>query len=152
MKVLSTHEADSIIRITADNPMTDPFIIDEMETYRRNNQLDYVKVKNCVGGISGDIFTYKTLEKCSKESKTSYQREHINAYVLDNPELFKIGEYEPDINLRRPDLTLTVDTSEELKYIQNLQSTLPKHNFHSISDVMKLVIEGAPECPKFYSD
>ena len=41
------------------------------------------------------MFTYDCLEKAWNEANKKSEREHITSFITNNPNLFKIGTYEP---------------------------------------------------------
>jgi len=66
----------TILRITGDCPLIDPYLIDEMLQIFNKSNLDYLS--NCLppsfpDGLDTEIFTFKTLKKTWKEAETPYQ-------------------------------------------------------------------------------
>jgi spore coat polysaccharide biosynthesis protein SpsF len=64
-------------------------------------------------GVGAEIFTFAALEKSAREGHASNHREHVNEYIQENPDIFKIGVLEVATTKRCPDLRLTVDTEDD---------------------------------------
>ncbi len=112
--VLDAIPADIVVRVTADNPFTDAEQLDAIVARLRDANLDYVHAPGLPDGAGVDAFTAAALRRCHARARTPYQREHINAFVLENPQAFRIGVHAPAPSLRRPEIRLTVDTAEDL--------------------------------------
>lgn len=110
--------AEIVVRVTADNPFTDAEQLDAVVALLRDRGFDYVHAPGLPTGAGVDAFTATALRRCHAGARTPYQREHINAYVLDNPRQFRIGVHEPAPPLRRPEIRLTVDTAADLARIR----------------------------------
>ena len=120
---------DIIVRLSADNPLIDPRIIDKVVRAHLDSGADYTY--NSVEGhfpigLDTEVFSFKNLEKTFKESKQVYEHEHVTPYIYQHPELFRIQSIEATGKLRRPDLRLTVDTNEDLKLVQEIFKMLYK--------------------------
>ncbi len=111
---LGTHPAERLVRVTADNPFTDPVLFDAIVRFHADGGFDYAHAPDAPYGAAVDVFTAAAFRRCVAEGHTDYQREHINAYVLDNPDTFKTGIHAPPPELARPELRLTVDSAEDL--------------------------------------
>lgn len=112
--VLDACPAEIVVRVTADNPFTDAEQLDAVVARLRDGTFDYVHAPGLPDGAGVDAFTAMALRRCHAGARTPYQREHINAFVLDNPRDFRIGVHAPSPPLRRPEIRLSVDTAEDL--------------------------------------
>ena len=110
-----------IIRITCDNPLIDPVIIDKIIKKFISNKFDYVSntIKRTFPyGTEVEIFSFSALEKAWKNSKNDYEREHVTPYIYDKNNQFKISNFSFHTNLSR--LRWTLDTKEDLKMIKTI--------------------------------
>lgn len=105
--------ADIIIRVTADNPFTEPRFIDEGIRKLLELNCDYLFFENIPYGTGVEIVKKDTLKKVSKEATQKKHLEHVTLYIRENEHLFHIVTISPKEQLRRPDITLTIDTLEE---------------------------------------
>lgn len=103
-----------IVRLTADNPFVDIEEIDNLIDFFRKEKLDYAHSFNSLPcGVGAEIFTYVALEKDYKEASMPHHYEHVNEYMLENPDLFKTAVLNVEETKNRPDIRLTVDTQED---------------------------------------
>ena len=74
----------------------DPCIVDDIISYYNINNYDYVSnlhPETYPYGFDVEIMNFKTLEIAWKQSKETYEREHTTPFILNNPKLFKIGNF-----------------------------------------------------------
>ncbi len=123
--------ADIIVRITADCPLIDPYIVDYVVSYHLKENLDYTcnlidetNPKSFPRGLDTEVFNTNVLKKSNELAKKPYQREHVTPYIQEHPELFKIAVLEAPENYRRPTYRLTVDTYDDLRLIREIYRRL----------------------------
>ena len=105
---------DEIIRLTADNPFVDIEEIDRLIDLFRKEKADYAEsFGNLPCGIGAEIFTFAALEKDYNESSMPHHFEHVNEYILENPDKFKTVTLTVSDSKNRSDIRLTVDTQED---------------------------------------
>ncbi len=120
---------EHICRITADCPLIDPQIIDEVSEVYKLGNYDYVS--NCrlkstfPDGMDVEIFSFSVLKSAYKNSLLKSEREHVTPYIWNHPDRFslKIVESKEDLSHFR----LTVD--EDVDY------ELMKDIFRSVADL-----------------
>lgn len=145
------NKADIIVRITADCPLIDPLIIDQVIQGFLDVKppLDYFSnalTRTFPRGLDVEVFSYKALQKAHQEAKLSEEREHVTLYLYRHPELFRIGNfcYIFDASSYR----LTVDTPEDFELITKIYESLYPTNPHfTLEDVLKL-LDKHPELTK----
>jgi len=123
------YNANNIVRITADCPLVDPKLIEQMVETFIDEQTDYMAIGiegKFPRGLDAEIFSFKTLEKINTEAHHIYEREHVTPYIYEHPEYFKTKFIEASGKLRRPDIRLTVDTSEDFKLVKEIFKNLYK--------------------------
>ena len=105
---------DHIVRLTADNPFTD---IEELDRLIDMHVADGNDYSHSFGGlpvgVGAEIFTRAALERSACEGLEPHHREHVNEYVQENPQWFRIGVLAVSADKQRPDLSLTVDTEDD---------------------------------------
>lgn len=142
IKCIKTFSCDSIVRVTADNPLTDPRIIINAVEKMKEGGYDYVRaVDGYPAGIGVDVFTNNLLRVSYESSTSAYEREHIDAYVLNHPSLFKISHLSVPPELNYPDIRLTVDTYGDYKHIKETVESNPYNYFIQPEDVVKRYCE-----------
>ena len=106
------YNAEHIIRLTADCPLIDPSICDQITEYYFNSKLDYVYTgESFAEGLDCEIFSFRVLQKAWKNAQQKSEREHVTLYFRNHPELFQCKQldYETDDSKYR----ITVDQEED---------------------------------------
>ncbi|KPA11211.1 Spore coat polysaccharide biosynthesis protein SpsF [Candidatus Magnetomorum sp. HK-1] len=110
IQTLKEYPAQTIVRVTADNPLTCPEIIKCLVKKQQEQNADYAFCENLPYGTASDIFSYNLLVSLDKEIVSAIEREHINLHVLNNIKKFKVTFTNATGKMARPDLNMTVDT------------------------------------------
>lgn len=107
---------DPVIRLTADNPFTDMDELDRLIELHETQGNDFTHSFAVLPiGVGAEIFTFSALERCMREGQQPHHREHVDEYMIENPQLFKTGELNVSVPKNRPDVRLTVDTDEDYR-------------------------------------
>ena len=109
-----------IVRITADNPLIDPKIIDLVITEFLNHNCDYATnslKRTFPYGTEVEVFSFSCLESSWTQANGD-EREHVTKFIYNNPKYFKIGSLDNDKS--HVNLHLSVDTEHDLKLISSL--------------------------------
>lgn len=135
--------ADIIVRLTGDCPLIDPKIVDKIVLSHINSSVDYtsnVVKRTFPRGLDVEVINFQTLKKTFEAASEKDQREHVTLYLLENPDIFKLKSIEARGKIRRPDIRITVDTPEDLRFIRKIFSNLYKKNeIFYIEDVINLL-------------
>ena len=112
------YKADIIVRITSDNPLTDPGLIDKIVEKLIKEKKDYTSCRliNYPLGVGAEAFTFKALEKIYHLAKSKYHKEHVTSYFSKNKKSFKISTILGLKNYSK--YRLTVDVPDDLKVIK----------------------------------
>lgn len=116
-----------IVRITADNPLVDPNIIDLLIAKHLNVDVDYTSnnlKKTFPVGLDVEVFNFVALKKAHLKAKRSYDREHVTPYIYSHPKIFKLQNIEASPKLKRPEIRLTVDIKKELQLVKKIYQYL----------------------------
>ncbi len=132
-----------IVRVTGDNPLTDPFIIEKAIELMRDEYCDYVRaIDEYALGVGVDVFRDTLIKTIHKNSVSKYEREHIDAYVLNNQERFKIAKLKAPPGLNYPDISLTVDTHKDYMNIAKIIESYPSDAFIESKDAVNRARQG----------
>ena len=120
-------DGDLIIRLTADNPLIDPTLVDEVIHVCKETGCDYAS--NMIHqtyplGYLVEAITFSTLKKVHENQHDKLTREHVTHYIRHNPQLFNIQEVFAPSDLHRPHWRLTVDYEEDFSLISEIFSHL----------------------------
>jgi spore coat polysaccharide biosynthesis protein SpsF len=143
--------AKHIIRITADCPLVDPFIISDLIDYYFDNSYDFCGIACGAGvyneknilrypdGLDAEIFSFAVLENAFKNATELSHREHVTPYIWKNKNLFNIGTLFPVKN-DYSSYRFTIDNEEDLDTIKSIYNQLYSRNkIFTFIDAIKLI-------------
>lgn len=108
------YKFDHIVRLTGDNPFADIEELDNLIELHLETKADYSRsFASLPKGVGAEIFTYKVLEKSYQFGKKDNHLEHVNEYIEENEDKFKISELKVRKEKNRPEISLTVDTPDD---------------------------------------
>ncbi|NOT24483.1 MAG: NTP transferase domain-containing protein [Acidobacteria bacterium] len=124
--VLASSSMDTryVIRATADNPAVD---IDAARRVLRvlvSSHSDYVVEHNLPHGAAVEAVSVEALRTADRLATAPADREHVTTFVKRARRDFKVIDLEAPRQLRRPDLRFTVDTLEDLQYMDAVLSSV----------------------------
>jgi len=111
----------TIIRITADNPLIDPSIVDDTIMNFQAGDFDYISNANprtFPFGTEVEVFSFNALELAWRNASLPSEREHVTPYMKNNSDKFRITNFEYTSNISH--LRWTVDYMEDLKFVRIL--------------------------------
>ena len=119
---------DTIVRLTADNPFTDIAELDRLLDFHNNCGNDYTHSFGMMPiGVGAEVFSLSALRRSHAEGHGVHHREHVNEYIPEHPELFRIGVLDVPKEKQSADLRLTVDTEEDWKRACKLAELASNH-------------------------
>ena len=130
-----------IVRVTCDNPLIDPTLIDDAIDVFVNNQYDYVtncKPRTYPQGTEVEVFSFSALENAWKNSKKPSEKEHVTPYFYNNQDKFQIFNIENDSDLSR--YRWTVDGEKDLEFVKIIHSKIKKSPI-LMKDILQLLID-----------
>ena len=111
---------ESIIRATGDNPGTDIQAPGRLLAALRSAEADYVYEQGLPYGAAVEAVTFQALAQAAREATEPDDREHVTTYVRRNSQLFRVVQLPAPAPLRRPDVRLTVDTTDDLAHVREI--------------------------------
>ena len=136
--------AKVVVRITADCPLLDPDVVDDVVRCYVDGGYDYVSNTSpptFPDGLDTEVFSFETLERAWREAKWQSEREHATPYIRKHPELFRIGNvtYVEDLSSMR----WTVDEPQDLEFVRAVYDHLESMS-SGMADVLA-VLKRHPE-------
>lgn len=119
---------DIIIRVSGDNPLIDPAIIDMVIKKMLTNKYDHISTfhkPKFPYGVGCAAFNFKTLENTYKKAKKITDREHIEPYMLKNKTVKTLFLTAPT-KLTCPEISVTIDTEDEFQKVERCAKKLTK--------------------------
>jgi len=120
------YRADNIIRATGDNPLVEPYFANNLLEKHIELKADYSSNKSEIGsnlpdGLGVEIFTFEALKTSMEKSTEEHHFEHVNEYILENKNLFKIYKACNDGGLvDNSQIRLTVDTLSDFNVVEKI--------------------------------
>lgn len=126
-------EADRVIRITADCPLIDPGLIEQVVIKLENDPfLDYAcnffPNRMYPRGLDVEAFTFATLELANRLARDRGQREQVTSQIYQNPALYRIGSVQPRQN--HSHLRWAVGNSADLQLVNQIYQHFGHQHFH----------------------
>jgi len=137
-----------IVRITSDCPLIDPEIVDLVIKKHFDSGADFAanflegeKTKSIERtfpkGTEVEVFNFATLEKAYKQAKKQYQKEHVDPYIFEHPEIFKIATVKNTENISH--FRWTVDERKDLELVREIYKKLyKKDKVFLMEDIVRL--------------
>jgi spore coat polysaccharide biosynthesis protein SpsF len=152
-------KADVVVRITADCPVIDPGLIDEVVNTLLEGEYDFACNRlpppwrrTYPIGLDVEACTFKVLEKAWKGAREPQHREHAMPYFYEGVELTRQSRtLETGISTRGFSVALlhhtsdfgdyrwTVDTPEDLEFIRQVYARFDGRDDFSWKEVLELV-------------
>jgi spore coat polysaccharide biosynthesis protein SpsF len=154
-----SHKADVIIRITADCPVIDPALVDDVVDILLREKLDFACNRlpppfhrTYPIGLDTEACTFFALERAWKEARKPEDREHVMPYFYENTQLsavsdhLSIGESPRGFHIALlnhiPDYgswRWTVDTAEDLEFIRQIYIRFAGRDDFAWQEVLELL-------------
>ncbi|HEY6179475.1 MAG TPA: glycosyltransferase family protein [Kofleriaceae bacterium] len=116
--------AEAIVRVTADCPLLDPGVVD-LVIEALTDEVDYASNthdRSFPRGLDSEVLHRDTLERIARLGTSRAAREHVTAFVMEQPALFRIAQVAAEID--DSDLRWTVDTADDLAMVRGLYAAL----------------------------
>jgi spore coat polysaccharide biosynthesis protein SpsF len=140
-------DADIIVRVNADAPFIDAEFIDHLTQALIDQDADYVLLEETAetAHCGVDPFTRRALDKLmlvAADDPTA--REHVTGYFKLHPDFVTIARAKPFPKLAKPGARLTVDTPDDLAFVEAVHARLAaKAGEASLADLL-LLLEREP--------
>lgn len=136
--------ANIIVRVCGDNPLTDPYLIDKLIEYYLNkkkiNHLSTFAQPSLPYGIGCAIFDFESLKYIYKKFHLNkFSNEHVEPKMLESKKV-KTLYYKADSKEKLPNLNLSIDNYWNYEYVKGLTNYLfKKYKFNfTTSNIISL--------------
>lgn len=123
-------EAATVVRMTADCPLTDWRVLDAVIEHHAATRADYAsntpQVRTYPHGLDVEVMTGAALRTALFEATDPYEREHVTPFLYRNPRRFRIESLSQSPSLAH--LRWTVDHPEDLDFVRHVYGTLHAAN------------------------
>lgn len=118
-------QADTVVRVTGDDILIDPEIVDAMIQFHHEQSADYTWAEGLPKGVEAEIMAVTALKRAYRLAEDTSWTEYMTWYIK-NPQYFHIARFEPEEDLKRADIRLTMDHPEDFAVIETVLTHLRK--------------------------
>jgi len=134
------HQAEAVVRVTADCPLIEPEIVDRAVRAFLDHQPDYASntlERTYPRGLDVELVDKDALDRAWHEATLDYQRVHVTPYIYQNPSLFRLLSITAEANYSHH--RWTVDTLEDLEFTRSVYARLDPEDSFTWHDVLALL-------------
>jgi spore coat polysaccharide biosynthesis protein SpsF len=140
------YRADVVVRITADCPLMDASLVDEIVAAFFDLKVDFAAnrlpppwKRSYPIGLDIEVVSFSALKRTWQEAQQPFEREHVMPYLYDQSGRFKtlLLHHEPDYGEKR----WTVDTPQDLDLLQAIFNYFREVPNFTWEDVLSWVAE-----------
>ena len=129
LEAATVTDAGIIVRVTADNPFTDPESIDRVVNHIVRTGAEYCIENGLPVGTTGEALTRKLLARIAETAHEERWREHVTLYAKENPIQTGAIFLEAPPACECPELSLTVDERPDFLRVQEVARKLDGMEF-----------------------
>ena len=144
------HGATQVVRITADCPLIDPELIDQVVATHLESGADYtsnVAPRTVPDGLDTEVLTFETLRRLHRTVVDPVEREHVTLHIDRHPGRFQCANATIDTDLSAH--RWTVDTREDFEWVDRVLRGLDTTDF-SYREVLDFITEN--DCARYQED
>lgn len=137
-------QASTIVRITADCPLIDATLIDDVALAFQRQSPDYASntlVRTYPRGLDTEVLSFEALERAWRDAKQPWERAHVTPFLYRHPEIFRLVSVRSDHDYSRHRWTL--DTPEDYEFLREVYARLEGRVDFSWRDVLD-ILQGEP--------
>lgn len=131
--------AEVVVRLTADCPLLDPAVIDQVVDAFDGARFDYVSNtidRSFPDGLDTEVFTMEALARAWREARLASEREHVTPYLWKHKDLFRQSQVVQNRDLSA--LRWTVDEPRDLELVRRVYQQFG-HSLFGMNDIMALL-------------
>ena len=136
INAMENNNADSCIRICADNPFLSMKYLEQLIDFTKHNDCDYGSfiTSNKIPSIKThyvlwtEYVTLEALRRINKETDENLYHEHVTNYLYSNPKKFNCKFIPIDSYIEENPFRLTVDTKEDFDTAKTVYNSLVDNN------------------------
>lgn len=152
LDVLDEFEPDTFVRLTGDNALIDPAVIDSIVREHRASSADYTSnaiVRTFPRGLDTEVVQTAALRRLAALTLGDDEREHVTLGIYRRPELFKLRAVTqtPDLSALR----WTVDYPEDFTFVETVYELLSSTPGFGQREIIEL-LEAHPELDRRESE
>ena len=150
LSAAQVYSAKTIVRVTGDNPLTDPYMLTEMLKQHSYNGAEYTYSEDLPLGTRPEIIDVEALRRVHEQVSNSDYSEYMTLMLKRPDKLRNLKARVHNKNLIRPELSVTVDNERDINLVRQIYrhfgDDLPSlvEIIHWLDSVPELKIEVNP--------
>jgi len=129
---------ENIVRITGDNPLTDPVVLKRMIESHEVSNSDYTFTKSIPVGTRAEVLSIKFLKFLSENIINKNNTEYMTFY-FQKKNGQKNNEFVLPFETIKSGDNLTVDTKQDLEFIRDIFAEINNKTFASLNEIIQTV-------------
>lgn len=141
-KAARANQADSVVRITADCPLTDAAVIDKVIARFQKGDCDYaanILRYTYPDGLDTEVFSFAVLERAWQEARKPAEREHVTPYLRTGR--FRTVNVESDAPVPAGKYRWTVDYPADLEFMRRVYAAFASNGHFGFQDIFQVLRE-----------
>ena len=131
-------ECENIVRITGDNPLTDPVVLKKMIESHEINNSDYTFTKSIPVGTRAEVLSLKFLRFLSENIINKNNTEYMT-YYFQKKTGHKNNQFEFPFEKIKSGANLTVDTIQDFEFIKDIFTEINNKTYASLDEIIQIV-------------
>ena len=120
INVAEQRKASTLVRVTGDNPLTDPIMMDVMIQAHLKKGVEYTFTEDLPVGTRPEIIDLDMLKRCHQLLQDPDSSEYMT-WMLNRPDQFRTLKISANLlEIKRPEIILTVDVEDDLRVVRSI--------------------------------
>lgn len=146
--------ADHVVRLTADCPLADPFVIDETIETLLETGADYASNtpphRTFPKGLDVEVMTADTLRRAAATATTAEEREHVTWGIWNHPDRYRLAFHSQPVD--EGEVRWTVDRPDDYAFMAAVYDALYRENRAFTSDAVRRFVSSRPDLATYGGD
>ena len=138
---------ETVVRLTADCPLADPDLIDETIDLFEASGADFTSNvptrRSYPKGLDVEVIRANVLRLAAQEATAPYHREHVTAFIAQQPERFTITGLEQHAS--EGEVRWTVDRPDDLDFVRAVYEALYPRKSDFTSNNVRVFVQSRPD-------
>ncbi len=135
-KAAKKYKGENIVRITADCPLIDPKIVDDVISNFFLENVDYASNINpptFPDGLDVEVFKFRALKEAYIKATQSIEREHVTPFIINNK---KFKKFNLKNSIDYSSLRLTLDVKEDFILIEKILKNFKNNIYFTLKNIL----------------
>lgn len=146
--------ADHVVRLTADCPLADPFVIDETIETHLETGADYSSNtpphRTFPKGLDIEVMKAEVLRRAAAAASTPEEHEHVTWGIHQHPERYRLAFHSQPVD--EGEVRWTVDRPDDYAFMAAVYDALYKGDRAFTSDAVRAFVKTRPDLAHFGGD